>query len=178
MSLSVRALLVLGCVAGVVAGAAPLELRSFGWPTNVVLAGVSACLLLGATALRISADRELAAAERAPGGGSTAVAAAAVASVASEVRELRDRADALDAASLASEIDALVAKRVYPVLEAQPALVASQGFARYASHTSPWAAGERMLYRAWSAATDGHASEALASLDEAIPHFEEAARRW
>jgi hypothetical protein len=178
VSPSVRILLVLGCIAGVIAGAAPLEVKAFGYPTMALLAAVSAALLLCGTWMRFAGDRERAAGESTSVGGSIAAAGEAMLALPAEVRALRSHAAALEPSALAAEIDQLIAKRIYPVLEAQSALVAAQGFARYASHTSPWAAGERMLYRAWSAATDGHLPEALASLDEALPHLDEAAREW
>jgi len=170
--------MVLGCVAGVIGGAATLGVKSYGLPTNWLLTGVAAVLLIAATWLRIASDRERGAKEAGPGGGSAGAAGEAIAAIAADVRALRARADSLELAALAAEIDQLVARRIYPVIDAQQSLIASQGFARYAAHTSPWAAGERMVYRAWSAATDGHRPEALASLDEALPHLDEAARSW
>jgi hypothetical protein len=85
---------------------------------------------------------------------------------------------ALPMQQLAAETNEFIERNFKPVIEAQAALVQTQGFAKYAAHTGPWASGERMVYRAWSAATDGHRPEAVASLEESIPHLEEAARNF
>lgn len=165
--------MVLGCVLGVIAGAAPHALRFAGLPLNWTLVAGAGAMLLAAFALR----RAAAAArdgESSPARASVAAALEAVRRAPDDVRGLLGSATSMPIDALTREIDALIERDVYPVLEAQPALIAAQGFARYASHTGPWAAGERMLYRAWSAATDGHRPEAVASLREAIPNFDEA----
>lgn len=57
----------------------------------------------------------------------------------------------------------------------QEALAARVGFAVYAEIMAPLATAERLLYRAWSAAADGHREECINSLKAALPHAKEAA---
>jgi hypothetical protein len=170
--------MVIGCVLGVIGGAAPFTESLAGAPLNWVLAGVGATLLIGAVAARTVESRAVARDSDGAGRGAPESAGEAIARTVPDLKTVLARANALPIAELAKEIDEVIVRCVYPVHEAQAQLVAAQGFARYAEHTGPWAAGERMLYRAWSAATDGHRPEALASLEESALHFEEAARAW
>ena len=110
--------------------------------------------------------------------GSIEAAGVAIRRAPADVAALASVAATLPLGELKTRVDAFVHDNFDPVYDAQEALVQSQGFAKYAAHTGPWASGERMVYRAWSAATDGHRPEAVASLREAIPHFEEAARAF
>lgn len=168
-----RALLMTaGVILGVLGGAYPRERALVGgipggWP--LVAAGaacIAAALVLRLRGARVS-DRQR---------GSIAQAQEAVRRAPEELRALSEAAVALPIAELAARLDAFARRNFDPVYEAQEALVASQGFAKYAAHTGPWANGERMVSRAWSAATDGHRPEAVASIREAMPHFEEAAK--
>jgi uncharacterized oligopeptide transporter (OPT) family protein len=59
--------------------------------------------------------------------------------------------------------------------QSQEVLAARVGFPVYAEVMAPLATTERLLYRAWSAASDGHRPETIASLLAAIPHAREAA---
>jgi hypothetical protein len=166
--------MVLGTVVGILGGAFPGDRELIGgipggWP--LVLAGV--LLLAVAWAMRLG--RRPATARTL---GSVVAAADAIARVGSELEALLPEAVQLPIGELARQLDALIERNLFPVYDAQGALVASQGFAGYAAHTGPWAAGERMLYRAWSAATDGHRPEAVASIEEAIRHFAEARAEW
>jgi hypothetical protein len=110
--------------------------------------------------------------------GSIGAAAAAIQRVPKEIAALAASAASMPIEELKTRIDAIVHQDFDPVHDAQEALIQAQGFAKYAAHTGPWASGERMVYRAWSAATDGHRPEAMAALREAIPHFEEAAKQF
>lgn len=168
--------MVLGCIAGVIAGAAPSTETVGGLPINWTLAAVSAVLLLLAFALRLRSGRGEAV--RVESAGSIEAARAAVDRTPADVEGLLSRAAHLPIRELAAELQRLIEFDLKPVLDAQSALVRSQGFAQYAAHTGPWASGERMIYRAWSAATDGHRPEAVASLVESLPHFVEAARAF
>lgn len=113
-----------------------------------------------------------------PGVADVGSARDAVHRIAGEIINLQKEAPVLPMEQLVTRLDMLIKGFVLPVIEAQALIIDRQGFAAYAAHTSPWAGGERLVYRAWSAATDGHRPEALASLAQAVPHFEEAARNW
>ena len=167
-------LMVIGTVVGILGGAFPRDrelVAGFpgGWP--LVLVGLVA--LFAAFGLRLR-RRPMTAAAR----GSAAAAGGAIGRVVPEIESLLSEATRIPIGALAKKLDALIERNLFPVYEAQEALVAAQGFARYAAHTGPWAAGERMLYRAWSAATDGHRPEAIASMEEAARHFAEARGEW
>ena len=167
-------LMTLGVVVGIVGGAFPRDREMIGgfpggWP--LVALGVALCLV--ALVLRLRGTKVTEAAK-----GSVAEAAVAIARVGGEVDALLPDAARLPIQDLAKRLDSLVERNLLPVYGAQDALVAAQGFAKYAAHTGPWAAGERMLYRAWSAATDGHRPEAIASMREAVKHFVEARAEW
>ncbi|MBI3817961.1 MAG: hypothetical protein HY286_04660 [Planctomycetes bacterium] len=170
-----KLMLVFGCVLGVVGGAAPSNIKLGPLPFDWTLTIVGALLLLGAYFIRKNTragDGESAAA------GSLAAAHAAILRAADDVRNLQKDARTDGIESLASRLDAMIKNNIQPVIDAQNLIIEKQGFALYARHTSPWATGERLVYRAWSAATDGHRPEAIASLEESILHFEEAAREW
>jgi hypothetical protein len=91
-------------------------------------------------------------------------------------RALREGAEAEPAASLCSELEAIVRECVEAVADRQEALSREHGFAGYASVMTPFAAAERWLNRAWSAASDGHTPEAKTSLTRAAEHCDEALR--
>lgn len=164
----------LGVVVGIVGGAFPRDREMIGgipggWP--LVFVGVALCL--AALVLRLKGTKVTDAAKV-----SVAEAREAIARVGAEVEALLPLAPRLPIGDLAKSLDSLIERNLLPVYGAQDALVAAQGFANYAAHTGPWAAGERMLYRAWSAATDGHRPEAIASMREAMKHFAEARDKW
>jgi X-X-X-Leu-X-X-Gly heptad repeat protein len=60
------------------------------------------------------------------------------------------------------------------IAEAQEALAARIGFTGYAEVMAPLATAERLLNRAWSAATDGHRPECVRALSEAVAYAKEA----
>jgi len=90
------------------------------------------------------------------------------------VRELVGRAEEFGAETLHRELTPLLRDYCYPVVEAREVLRARVGAVRFAHFMGPFASGERKLNRAWSAAVDGHAPEARASLRAALPFLEEA----
>ena len=171
-------LMVMGCVLGVTGGAAPSTARIIGLPADWSLAIAASALLLVAFVMRWRSGKPSLEETTRTGKGSMTAARDAIARTAAEVHQLSVRAATIPIADLAAETNQLIERNLEPVIEAQTLLMKTQGFAKYAAHTGPWASGERMVYRAWSAATDGHRPEAVASLREAIPHFEEAARAF
>ena len=74
-------------------------------------------------------------------------------------------------------VDEMNAQFVAPFVAARPQLVARMGLAGYAQLMDRFAAGERQLNRAWSAAADGYEEEAVACLDNASVLFAEAEQR-
>lgn len=99
-----------------------------------------------------------------------------VAEALERTRALRAEADSKELASIASGAEAIVRDCVEAVAKAQEAIANAHGFNAYAELMTPFAAGERWLNRAWSAASDGHREEATRSLDRAIEHIERATR--
>jgi hypothetical protein len=167
-------LMLLGTVIGILGGAYPRDRDLIaGIPGGIPLVAAGVALLVVALALRLQ-HRPVSEAAR----GSAAAAGEAIARVGPDLHALLPEARHLAIGDLAKRLDGLIEKDLFPVYAAQQALVASQGFAGYAAHTGPWAAGERMLYRSWSAATDGHRPEAIASMEEATRHFAEARAEW
>lgn len=102
-------------------------------------------------------------------------------------------------AQLQSDVNALIADRVHQpdpgarmraildrvavfqrttmpeFVEGRPTLIARGGLGYYSSVMTPFAAAERALNRAWSAAADSHLHEAEASLDLAMAHLQSTA---
>ena len=89
------------------------------------------------------------------------------------VSELNLRKQELDAAGLQAEVSVLLEQLVQPVIDAREELQGRLGTGRYAVVMSPFASGERKLNRAWSAAVDGHAPEARASLEASLASLRE-----
>jgi len=90
-------------------------------------------------------------------------------------RELAELAPTLHLEEVKRRVEDLVHLGPARLGEAQEAVSARVGFAHYAEVMGPLAIAERLLWRAWSAASDGHRPESVASLLEAIPYAEQAA---
>jgi hypothetical protein len=71
----------------------------------------------------------------------------------------------------------MTSEHVPPFLAARPALVGRLGLAGYAQLMDRFAAAERQLNRAWSAAADGYEEEAVECLENASVLLEEAEQR-
>ena len=91
-----------------------------------------------------------------------------------DVERLVGKADTLDAAALHAAIDPLLLGPVYDVAEGRETIRQGHGQRVFTLVMDPFARGERNLNRAWSAAVDGHAPEARASLVAALPSLREA----
>lgn len=169
-------LMIIGCVLGVIGGAADYQTQAFGTiPLNWLIATVGVAFLIAAFVMDRSSKGPGVAVSAASQSG-MGEAQKAMSRVSTSVREVLDRARTLPMADLVTQIDSIINKDIFPVHGAQTDLIRADGFPKYAAYTGPWAAGERMVYRAWSAATDGHRPEVIASLEEAMLHFDEAAR--
>lgn len=81
----------------------------------------------------------------------------------------RDRAG-LSNTDIVQRVDQCFLEAGFPFEELQQSLLAQLGGARYAEVMGEYANAERLLYRAWSSAADGHHDEAVASLTAAVPH--------
>jgi hypothetical protein len=98
-----------------------------------------------------------------------------IASVAEQVRVLSEEAKDADFEHVKKRVEELNWLGAERVGQAQEAIAARVGFAAYAEVMAPLATSERLLYRAWSAAADGHRPEVIASLAAAVPYAREAA---
>lgn len=113
--------------------------------------------------------------------GSMAAAVAASGRLVPAVRGLVEARASKPLAELAEAIEEVRRQHLEPVVEAQDDVVRQRGFEAWAAVMAPLAGAERLLYRAWSAASDGHAEEARWSLEQAMPLAEraaEAAAAW
>lgn len=111
-------------------------------------------------------------APRAPG--SVASARAALPPMVEELAKLAEGVESMPLGELALRVEALQKDGTETVAAAQEALTRAFGFPAYASVMAPLATAERWLYRAWSAASDGHRPEARASLEQAKAPLAEA----
>jgi hypothetical protein len=141
------------------------------------------CLAMLAGALLIRRDAAEQIAPTAHGAG------AAHSGADEELRALRKELDELrrDVAStnepslqmqrIVERAERITADHVPAFIDARPQLVGRLGLAGYAQLMDRFAAGERQLNRAWSAAADEYEGEARACLENAAALFEEAERR-
>ena len=81
------------------------------------------------------------------------------------------------AAHIISEVGEIQALLMPAFIDARPRLVAAFGMAGYARLMDVYAAAERALNRAWSAAADGDEPEAIHSLERGLALLEEASAR-
>ena len=128
----------------------------------------------GGIGMKRVANAAALAADDAGGGGTAAGAEEAVASVVAGVREIANQADELSAERIRAAIDPLLAGPVQDFVDGRLTLTARVGAGRFALIMGPFASGERLLNRTWSATVDGYPEEARASVRAALPHLEEA----
>jgi hypothetical protein len=81
------------------------------------------------------------------------------------------------AARVIGEVGQIQATLMPAFIDARPRLVAAFGMGGYARLMDVYAAAERALNRAWSAAADGDEPEAISSLERGLSLLEESARR-
>ncbi len=81
-----------------------------------------------------------------------------------------------DPETLKAQIDRLLLEEVLPIVESRRQLVVRLGAGRASQVLIQVAVAERMLRRAWSAASDGYLAEATRSVSEAAEAFADAAR--
>ena len=93
------------------------------------------------------------------------------------LREIPDAPERERPDTILRRIDAIQAAHLGPFVAARSALMARYGVAGFARLMDPFAAGERRLNRAWSAAADRVLPEAIASLEQALAAFDAARAR-
>lgn len=93
------------------------------------------------------------------------------------VQKLADDASGLDHDGICVRVDQILDDHITPFVDARQTLIDRLGMAAAAEILVEVAFGERMLNRAWSAASDGHRPEALASIPDARDALVEAARK-
>lgn len=88
----------------------------------------------------------------------------AIAQFATETMALAGEAESLDLEAIKKRCEELIWIGPERVAQSQEAIAAKIGFSRYAEVMAPLATAERWLFRAWSAAADGHRPEVIASI--------------
>jgi hypothetical protein len=146
------------------------------WPTprwSVVVAGL-AVLCGGIVWARVARGKGAAAASAAGGDRPLTAARGRIDDGLSRAKSLHRDAGSEALTSVSARAEAIVRECVEPVAQSQESLTRDFGFAGYAQVMTPLATAERWLNRTWSAASDGHRPEAIASLERAVTHLEEA----
>ena len=149
-------------------------------PNWLVVIGGLAVVALGIVWKRSADKRDPRLAEGAHGEGGPArtgsvqSAREALPVMLTKVRALIASIETAKLGDVAATIETLQQNGTEAVAAAQDALVRAYSFPGYSTVMTPLATGERWLYRAWSAASDGHRPEVIASLNTALPYLEEA----
>jgi hypothetical protein len=148
------------------------------WPAPrwTVVAGGIGVLCVGIAWARLAAGKRTAAGVNAGGDHAIERVQNALDAAKRRTATLRATADSAELEAIAKECEAIVRECVEAVAAQQESLSRAYGFAGYAQVMTPFAAAERWLNRAWSAASDTHRPEVIASLDRAIEHIDEALR--
>lgn len=155
MRVRANVLLSLGTILATLGGARLPDVA--GW-----LVGIGALVLIAGGVMHRMASRK----ERESGGDSDVRMAEVMGELASGLQALVEKSPSLSLADLVQELDALEQGAMGIVAEAIPQQLAAVGGARFAEIYGEYAAGERLVHRAWSAAADGHREEATRSLVE------------
>lgn len=160
-------LLVVGTIVGALGGA---QLPEANW--TVALAGVG-ILTVGAVFSRM-VRRLPSAADIA--GPRPANARELLDRLCGEIDSIEAEIDSLTVDRLAEKLRVLDSEQIRPLARAVPGFLRDFGGARFAEIFGPYASGERLIGRAWSAATDRHHSEAVASFREGAARIRQACR--
>lgn len=155
------------------------------WPHALPFVLSAAGLFAGAMLVRTATKKELRAAATTPGVqgaekvGDPAHALAQTRAVCEQLlRDLpamRSEKDRLDA--IVERLGEAQKTHLAAFVDARPRLIAKLGLGGYAEMMDRFAAGERQLNRAWSAAADGYADEAMRCLANVPALLAEAERR-
>lgn len=146
------------------------------WPAPrwSIVAGGILILCVGIAWARVAQKKRATAAAGASSERAVDVVKAALDQALSRTRALRSSAADAPFDQVTTECEAIVRECVERVAGQQESLSREFGFSGYAQVMTPFAAAERWLNRAWSAASDTHRPEVRASLDRAIEHIDEA----
>jgi hypothetical protein len=149
--------------------------------TGVWVFAVGVACMIGAVFVRPWGARAVQA-PAGPAAGATADASQMLSGVLREVSELRGALAGTPQkharlALIRARIDQVMQTHIAGIIAARAELTGRLGLARYANFIEAFAAGERALNRAWSAAADEHEPESLGALGTAEDRFAEAARR-
>lgn len=91
-----------------------------------------------------------------------------------ETQALSEQAEEMDFEAIKTKVEALIWIGPERFGQSQEVIAAKVGFPTYAEVMAPLASAERQLYRAWSAAADGHRPECVASIASALSFAKEA----
>lgn len=98
-----------------------------------------------------------------------------LAGLAPQLSDLASSIDQLEGEAITARVEQILEHTVLPFAEARQKLFDRLGMRTGADLLVTAAYGERMLNRTWSAAADGHLTEARSSFREATQAFDEAA---
>lgn len=148
------------------------------WPGKWAFVASLVGLTVGAGLMRHSTRRTLAAAVAMEG---TASPSQALAAVRHEVEQLRSEVAGIvnrrrQQETIVSRLTHLQQTHMLALVEARPRFIARLGMAGFATLMDGYAAAERQINRAWSAAADGISDEAHACLAEASRILDETQR--
>jgi hypothetical protein len=137
------------------------------WPGKWITSGGTFLLFVGALIARRSRHTGAALIDE---GSMIPITSESLGKLGAEIDQLLVRPTASETAAnqqICDVTDDLQKRWIAPLLRAQNALVAKQGIGRAADPLATFAAVERNLNRAWSAAADGYVEEAIAALRSA-----------
>jgi hypothetical protein len=148
------------------------------WPRpNWLVAMVGlAVIVVGIVAKRSAEAASLDAAASVSGASGAAADQAPLTDLAARVKALVEEVETAELGAIAARVSALQEGPVTTFSATQDDFVRRHGFQAWATVMAPLATGERLLFRAWSAASDGHRGETVASVKQALPFVEEAVR--
>jgi hypothetical protein len=142
------------------------------WRGKWAFAGAVLGLLVGAVLLRSASRRAIASVE---GTGMAELPEQALRAIKETIEGLRRERAGLGV--ILDRVGELQKTHMLAFVEARPALISRLGLGGYAELMDRYAAAERQINRAWSAAADGVHEEAVSCLDLAAVYLEEAQGR-
>ncbi len=147
----------------------PERWSTINWPWY--LASTFVCVL-GITAIRVSKMSDGKESEQSLADYSTL--AINLGLVIENLAKLRESQSNMRPSEMVAFIDANLADGLREFADAREAIIPQQGLHHYADIMTQFAAGERAINRAWSAAADGYVDEVEICLDRANAFFENA----
>ncbi len=162
-------LLAVGFLAGAYVAVSRVDAVSwlpYGVCAAVMVAGMVLLRLARAAELEAAGDKH---AE------DMAVLQSSLAALIEKVRLLESAREDEDQLAVHGRIDAELMEDVNTFVEARESMIPRLGMQRYADVMSPFANGERLLNRAWSASADGYVDEVRSCITSARLELEKAA---